>query len=62
MEGINGKKLGEGDPSEVYVVDQEELDTYKDSWRKVRAQVQDTTGKAWLSRKLKRGQKPSWAK
>jgi len=61
MEGIAGKKLGEGDPSEAYVVDQEGLEKYKNKWRDVRAQVNDTTGKAWRSKKLKRGEKPSWA-
>ena len=62
MEGIAGKKLGEGDPSEVYVVDQEGLEKYKDNWKNVRAQVNDTTGKSWRSKKLKRSEKPSWAK
>lgn len=62
MDGIAGKKLGEGDPSEVYVVNQEGLEKYKSNWRSVRAQVNDTTGKYWRSKKLKRGEKPSWAK
>jgi len=35
--------------------------TVKD-WRKITAQVNDTTGKAWRSNKLKRNEKPSWAK
>jgi hypothetical protein len=61
MEGIAGKKLDEGDPSKVYIVDQEGLEAYSSKWRKVTAQANDTTGKAWRSKKLNRAEKPSWA-
>jgi hypothetical protein len=60
-EGIAGAKLNEGDPAKVYIVDQDDLEIYADKWRHVIAQVNDTTGKAWRSKKLKKKQRPSWA-
>lgn len=61
MEGVAGQKLNEGDPAQVYIVDQEGLEQYFKNWKKITAQVNDTTGKVWRSKKLKRNEKPSWA-
>ena len=61
MGGIVGKKLSEGDPSETYVVEQAGMERYAKDWRRIVAQVNDSTGKAWYSEKLNAKAKPSWA-
>ena len=58
-EGILGKKLSEGDPSEVFVIDQDGLEKYSEHWNEVVAQVSDSSGKTWFSRSPTK--KPSWA-
>lgn len=60
--GINGKKLTEGDPTEIFMVTQENMETYANDWRKIIAQVSDSSGKVWFSNKLKSKECPSWAK
>ncbi|MES2636270.1 MAG: hypothetical protein V4605_03015 [Pseudomonadota bacterium] len=60
--GINGKKLTEGDPTEIFMVSQENMETYANDWRKIIAQVSDSSGKVWFSSKLKSKECPSWAK
>lgn len=59
-EGLKGQKLSEGDPPAVFPVDQEGLEQYAKEWKDVRAQVSDSTGKEWLSKKISVA--PSWAK
>lgn len=61
MGGIAGKKLSEGDPSQVYVVEQGGMELYAKDWRRIVAQVSDSTGVVWYSKKLTTGEKPSWA-
>lgn len=61
MGGIVGKKLTEGDPSEAYVVDQTSMELYAKDWKHIVAQVNDSTGKIWYSKKLKSNKIPSWA-
>lgn len=58
-EGIKGEKLSEGDPPRYFMVNQAGLEKYASVWHKLRAQVSDTTGKVYLSSKVKT--KPSWA-
>lgn len=62
MSGIKGKKLTEGDPSEVFVVEQNGMELYAKDWRSIIAQANDSTGKVWFSKKLKARERPSWAK
>ena len=57
--GLKGKKLSEGDPPAVFPVDQDGLETYADMRQKIIAQVSDSTGKEWLSKKVQTI--PSWA-
>lgn len=59
--GITGKTLHEGDPSEIYVVTQEGLDVYAKDWRRIVAQVSDSAGKTWRSKRIPKNAKPSWA-
>lgn len=59
-DGLKGQKLSEGDPPVVFIVDQEGLDLYGNQWKNVRAQVSDSTGKVWLSKRAP--VVPSWAK
>jgi len=61
-EGIKGEKLEEGAPPLFYPVKQEGLDKYARHWKKMRAQVTDSTGKVWKSPKQNVSKPPSWAK
>jgi hypothetical protein len=61
MDGITGVKLAEGDPAKVYVVTQEGLEPYSPKWRDVRAQITDAAGKDWVSKRVPKNKKPSWA-
>lgn len=58
-EGLKGQKLSEGDPPAVFPVDQEGLEQYANEWKTIRAQVSDSTGKEWFSKKVTVA--PSWA-
>jgi hypothetical protein len=57
--GLKGQKLSEGDPPAVFPVDQDDLETYAGKWQEILAQVSDSTGKEWLSKKVHTI--PSWA-
>ena len=61
MEGVQGVKLTEGDPTQTFMVDQEGMEVYAKDWKTVIAQVNDSSGKAWKSSKRKNKKKPSWA-
>ncbi len=58
--GLKGQKLSEGDPPAVFPVDQAGMESYANCWQKIVAQVSDSTGKEWVSKKVK--SVPSWAK
>ena len=60
-DAIKGERLAEGDPPKMYVINQDQMNEYKKHWKKIRAQVNDSTGKTWYSKKLKKYPKPSWA-
>jgi len=60
--GIEGTKLAEGDPTKIYMVSQDGLEKYAKDWRKLVAQISDTTGKVWKSERLRENEVPSWAK
>jgi hypothetical protein len=60
-DGIPGKKLSEGDSPQVYAITQDGLAKYAKDWRRVIAQVSDSTGKTWTSKKMKKDKIPSWA-
>ncbi len=62
MGGIVGKKLTEGDPSETYVVEQAGMEQYAKDWKVIVAQVNDSTGRTWCSKKLNSNEIPSWAR
>lgn len=61
-EGIQGEKLSEGDLTKIYMVSQDGLEKYAKDWRKLVAQISDTTGKVWTSKSLNENEVPSWAK
>lgn len=58
--GLKGQKLLEGDPPAIFPFDLDGLETYAGKWQEIVAQVSDSTGKKWLSKKIKTI--PSWAK
>lgn len=58
--GLKGQKISEGDPPAVFPVDQDGLEQYAGNWEEILAQVSDSTGKEWLSKKVQAI--PSWAK
>jgi hypothetical protein len=61
MEGLEGTRLGEGDPPHPVVIDQTAMSAHAAHWRRLVAQVTDSTGKNWYSRRVPRTKKPSWA-
>jgi hypothetical protein len=60
-DSIQGKKLSEGDATVVYMVTQDDMARFAADWREIVAQVSDTTGTVWTSKRLKATEKPSWA-
>ncbi len=58
--GLKGQKLSEGDAPAVFPVEQDGLEEYANHWKAIIAQVSDSTGKVWKSKKL--GKQPSWSK
>jgi len=59
-EGLKGQKLSEGDAPAIFPIEQEGLEKYENNWRNIIAQVSDSTGKEWISKKVMKY--PSWAK
>ena len=57
-----GKTLPEGASPVSFIVNQDDVKQYAKDWQKIVAQVSDSTGKVWYSKKLKKDQIPSWAK
>lgn len=57
---IAGQKLSEGDPPIIIPIDYVKLDEYSNKWYKIQAQVTDSTGKEWLSKKIGKKIVPSW--
>jgi len=57
---LKGRKLSEGDPPAVFPVDQAGFDEIAARWQCIIAQVSDSTGKVWYSKKVKL--QPTWAK
>lgn len=61
-EGIQGQKVGEGDPPVSYIVTQDGLEKYAKNWHKIRAVVSDTAGENYLSSRTDKSKRPSWAR
>jgi len=61
-EAIGGNKLEEGGPPMIVTLQQDDLEEYSKQWREVRACVAVNTGKTYLSKKLHKSSRPSWAK
>ena len=62
VEGIAGKKLQEGDEPARFKIDQNGMEKYAADWRKIRAQISDSTGKAYFSKRPAKSNIPSWAR
>lgn len=58
-QSVGGTKLGEGDAPVTYIFSQDGLDQHAANWDKVRAYVEDSTGKRYLSKPV--STRPSWA-
>jgi len=61
-DSVAGKKLAEGDAPLQFPIDQTELSKYAKDWRNIRAEIIDSTGRKWRSKKPNKKDKPSWAK
>jgi hypothetical protein len=61
-DGINGQKLSEGDAPLSYLVTYDKMEKYSKVWHKLLAQVSDSAGKTYLSKKASVEPKPSWVK
>lgn len=67
-EGISGQKLAEGDPPRTFIVSHDQivqkigdrLQRQANIWKLIRAQVSDSAGKVYLSKKVRSC--PEWAK
>ena len=59
-DGINGQKLSEGDAPLSFPVTYDGMGKYSKDWRKILAQVSDSAGKVYLSKKAGIEPKPSW--
>ena len=59
--GIAGKTLTEGSPAERFVATQDGLADLASHWRDVVAQVNDSSGRVWKSKRLPKQPTPSWA-
>ncbi len=59
MDSVQGQKLAEGDPPKIFTIPHSKMKGYAKHWKQIRAQVSDSTGKAWLSKEIKT--RPSWS-
>lgn len=59
--GIEGKTLTEGSPTATFPVSQDGMERYSKEWTRIVAQVTDSTGRVWESKRLGRNEKPTWA-
>jgi hypothetical protein len=61
VDSIQGRKSAEGDPPMTFIVPYDGLEKHSEGWKQIRAQVSDSTGRIYLS---KRGREeiPTWAK
>jgi hypothetical protein len=57
-DSVKGQKLVEGDSPIIFTIPQNALREYARYWKGIRAQVSDSTGKVWFSKKIK--SKPLW--
>lgn len=51
-DGLKGQKLSEGDPPAIFYADQSGLEAYVGKRQAIVAQVSDSTGKEWVSKKV----------
>ena len=64
VEAVAGQEIPEGGRPVMWLVEQETLKNYAEyvaNWKKVRAVVEDSAGREWRSKPLRRTGKPSWA-
>lgn len=62
-EGIEGKRLAEGDAPAIFMVNQDGMQEYAKDWRKIRAAIYDSAGRTYQSpKKTSKDSVPSWAK
>ena len=61
-DSINGQKLSEGDAPLSFPVTYDRMEKYSKDWRNILAQVNDSAGKIYLSKKAVIEPKPSWVK
>src|SRR3989442_1248373 len=58
-DSIEGQKLSEGDPPKTFIVPYDGLDKYSKDWKAIRAQVSDSTGRVYVSKRRKM-KTPKW--
>jgi hypothetical protein len=61
MDSVTGEKLSEGDAPKIYPLTQVGMEQYAKDWRKLTAQVSDSTGRIWKAPRIARNKRPSWA-
>lgn len=61
-EGLQGKRLAEGDPPFVSTANQRGLEEYAKDWHKIRAVAFDLRHKQYRSKRPDKSHPPSWAR
>jgi hypothetical protein len=59
---VQGDELEEGAAPKIYMICQDGLEKYAKDWRRIFAEVSDSTGKVWKSKNLPKRLIPSWAR
>jgi hypothetical protein len=62
MESIQGRKLSEGDAPAKFRIRSEGMEQYAEVWRDVRVYVEDSAGRKYFAKKLRKSRIPPWAK
>lgn len=63
VDSIGGTKLEEGAAPLIYIVRYDEaLYDERNHWKGIRAQISDTTGKEWISKRISSEKEPSWVR
>jgi hypothetical protein len=61
LDSVQGQRLAEGDPPAQFMMSQDGMQKYAKDWRRIRAVVYDTAGRRYVSKRLDKGKRPSWA-
>jgi hypothetical protein len=61
VDSVVGATLREGDAPKIYLMTQDGMERYAKDWRKLTAEVTDSTGRIWKAPRVPKNRRPSWA-